>query len=335
MVAEVHSEAYGSRSVVGPVGIAVPGTLDHDRRTVLRSVNLPLLDGRAIGQELALRIEPSQGTPALFTDAETATWGEFASRRLPPSRGLQPARPTVRDTQTHTPDVFVHLRLGSGVACGLVIDGVLQRLDAGRTTHLDVLVIDDRPDAPMCCCGRRGCLETIASGMALQERATGLGCTDELPGLQRLWEAGEDAAMGVVRQVAEALAVAISNLRDVFRANVICIGGGVTEHLPAVWQELTNRRPSVVVPDDPSQSAADGWHGSRLRDHALLRSNQHAHACVGMPPDLSRSKTSGASQRAEPIVEPARLGDNAGVVGAALLHRATLPASRQGGFPPT
>ena len=276
MVMEVHDEAYGSRDVVERVAVALPGTLDSDRRVVLRSVNLPLLDGRAIGDELALRIEPSPGTPALFTDAEAATWGEFTSRELPPSRGLQPARTDARDTQTRTCDVFVHLRLGSGVACGVVIDGVLQRLDAGRSTHLDVLVVDERPDAQVCRCGRRGCLETIASGWALQERASGLGCTAGLTGLQRAWIEGDDAARQVIGHAADALQVAISNLTVAFRAKAICIGGGVIAHLPAVWQELTNRRPFGVVRDDPRES---------------------------------------------PAVEPARLGDNAGVIGAALLVR--------------
>ena len=134
-----------------PVGLALPGTLSHDRRFVIRSVHLPFLEGQPVIDNLARWIGalvPLSGglhghTDAarqdqqhlrprnLFTDAEAATWGEYVSRTPKPQR-------------------FAHLRLGTGVACGLVIDDTLLRLDTDRSTHLDILRVDDTPAAPPC-----------------------------------------------------------------------------------------------------------------------------------------------------------------------------------------
>jgi predicted NBD/HSP70 family sugar kinase len=252
MAAEVGAEDRPGPTTDRTVGLAVPGTLDPPRHTVVRSINLRFLEGRRLGEELGQRIGRSV---ILLTDAEASTWGEFR----------------IREQQ---PESFVHLRLGSGVACGIVLGGELQRLDAGRTGHLDVLVISDRPDAPQCRCGRRGCLEAIASGTALAERASMLGITNGIAGLQTAWERGDEAARRIVHEAAAGVVAASRKLAECYRADVICVGGGVVSHLPSLMQEVMDRCPS--------------------------------------------SRTSPGEQCRWSVV-PARLGDDAGVIGAALL----------------
>lgn len=60
---------------------------------------------------------------------------------------------------------FILLDLGQGIGCGIVINGVLlegKGLKAGEIGHL---IIDEKD--PICTCGKRGCLEAIASGRAV------------------------------------------------------------------------------------------------------------------------------------------------------------------------
>ncbi len=310
----VHEEAGVGAGAAIPVAIALPGPLARDRRSIVRSVNLSVLEGRPIVSELAPRIGSAFGEPKLYTDAEAATWGEYASRGLcvgqagvgqvgvghvggpplqrwgtrigcrfvsPTAKAMgHPASPTAKAMghPTRGSAVFVHLRLGTGVACGIVMDGELQRREAGRSTHLDVLVVDDRTNARLCSCGRHGCLDTIASGAVLEERARELGYANGITGLQQAWEEGADSGRCLVRQAADALEVAINNLTMGFRPYVICLGGGVTEHLPALLAELRNGR------DDEC-----GRKSSRAQAHGL------------------------------PALQLPLLGDNAGVIGAALL----------------
>ncbi len=248
-VATVGDEAGIDSGDKVTMGVALPGTLDRDRNTVIRSLRLPFLQGYPVLDKLTLS---SAHRAALFTDAEAATWGEYVSL----------SRHTKR---------FAHLRIGSGVACGLVIDGQLQRLDAGRKEHLDVLVVDHSSEAPTCSCGRQGCLEAVASGTALNERAGRLGYANGISGLQQAWQRGDETAQRLVRQTADAVLTAVTNIARRYDTSVITLGGGAMTRLPC------------------------------LMDQTILQLHSQ---------ESSLSVVS---------LEPARLGDNAGVVGAALL----------------
>lgn len=229
-----------------PLGLGVPGTLDRDRNTVVRCVGIPSLEGVALAKDLAERINADV---SLWTDAEAATWGEYSA-------------------QTPRPRRFVHLRLGTGIGCGAVLDGQLQRLDANRTTHLEALVVDHGADAVQCICGLCGCLETVASGAALLQQAARLGFGDGLSGVEQATADGNESALNLVANAARYVVTAINNLGHQFRPDVICVGGGVVDHLPAL------------------RSAILRYAAERL---PALR------------------------------IEPARLGDDAGVLGAARL----------------
>jgi len=268
-----------SESESGPasaVGLALPGIVDRERGLLVRSVNLPFLESRPIREELANRI----GLPvSLMSDADAATWGEYFAC-------------------TPQPGAFVHLRLGTGVACGIVVDDRLQSTGINRKTHWEVLVVDDGSEAAPCPCGLRGCLETIASGPALERQAATMGYEDGLAGLQSAWGRCEPAARVVVDRVADALVSAISNLKsqihdcplphgrgsegtDPLRV-LVCLGGGVITALPCLVDQTAIRL--------------------RSRDEDFMR-------CV--------------------TVHPSRLGDDAGVIGAAMLAREAHTKSRQ------
>ncbi|MCH7871267.1 MAG: ROK family protein, partial [Planctomycetes bacterium] len=133
----------------------------------------------------------------LCTDAEAATWGEYSA-------------PAFRARR------FVHLRLGTGIGCGVVLDGRLQRLDLDRTTHLEALVVDHGEDAALCGCGLRGCLELVASGEVLLQ---------------------QDAS-GIAERVTPAIITALENLTRQFDPEVIVIGGGVLSRFGALQDSI-------------------------------------------------------------------------------------------------
>lgn len=221
MVERFQQDAESSVEKPRLIGLAVPGSFDSDRRIIVRSVNLPESEGAAIGELLAERLGGAAVT--LMNDAHAATWGEYHAQ----ADGGSPC--------------FVHLRLGTGVACGVVKDAKLLRLDAGRDTHFEVLVVEDGPDAPVCLCGLRGCLEAIASGAALAVRAKALGLSGGLAGLQAACERGETSALDTVRDAATAVTVVIGRLTERFNPGVICVGGGVCKYLPVLVDVFTQR----------------------------------------------------------------------------------------------
>lgn len=239
--------------ILTSIGLALPCSLSSDRSRVVRCVNLPFLEGVCVAApfaaDLAVRCH-------VATDAEAATWAEYAARE--------------RDAER-----FAHLRIGTGVGLGVVVDGQLQRLDSDRTTHADILVVDRSSTAPPCPCGRRGCLEVFASGPALQRSLLKVGQHGGLAGLQEAIVLGDEEARCVVTRVAQAIGHAILNVVERFHVQTVCLGGGVVEHLPCIVDAVRQ---------------------------AIPQSNR---ACS--------DKTL--------AVEPSRCGDDAGVLGAALLSR--------------
>ena len=127
------------------VGVAVPGDVDARTGTVRLAVNLDALDlplADLLGQVL--------GVPCFVEhDARAAaTW--------------LAARPGV------TGDL-AYLSIGTGIAAGVVLDGLPLAGDNGLAGEIGHCVAD--PDGPMCPCGLRGCLEAIAPGPAVARAA--------------------------------------------------------------------------------------------------------------------------------------------------------------------
>lgn len=232
------------------IGLALPGPVDRDRGLLVRSVNLPFLESRPIVRDLQQR---TCQHVTLWTDAEAATWGEYIA--------IKPV-----------PQSFVHLRFGTGVACGIIIDGQFVYPERTNSGHLDVLVVDHSSSASLCPCGKRGCLETVASGATLVANG------QTLTSLQQAYDTGIPNGMRQVQSVASAIHAGIVNLVREFHSKTIVVGGGVIEHLPALFLEVCNTLRSVPFP----------------------------------------------FELVAPTILPPKLGDLAGVIGAALLARSAL-----------
>jgi predicted NBD/HSP70 family sugar kinase len=72
-------------------------------------------------------------------------------------------------------DSFAVVTIGSGIGCGLLLDGSLFAGASGMAGELGHLPMD--PDGPRCSCGRRGCLEALACSDAILGRMRRAGVT--------------------------------------------------------------------------------------------------------------------------------------------------------------
>ena len=284
---QLAREDIPNESVVA-VGLALPGVLDAERGVVQRCVNLPFLEGRLLRDELS---KNTGLAVTLMTDADAATWGEYSSI-------------------TPRPKAFVHLRLGTGVACGIVADNRLQPTDPNRTTHWKVLVVDDRPEAVACPCGLRGCLETIASGPALEAHAARMGFANGLDGLQQAWERHELAAHTVVDTAANATASAIVNLESHLKTPLPLGGeGGV--------RGKSGGNSEVTLSPHPSPLKGEG-----AIDYAVCLGGGVITALPCLLEKTAKHLRSFDDEFARSVVvHPPRLSDDAGVIGAAMLAR--------------
>jgi predicted NBD/HSP70 family sugar kinase len=221
-----------------PLGLALPGVVDRAKGMLVRSVNLSWLEQ----QPLVETLERELGIRAhLTTDAEAATWAEYVQC-------------------VAAPKSFAHLRLGTGVACGVVIEGALLPTDPARRDHWPVLIVDASASAPQCPCGLRGCLELYVSGKMLTAKAHELGF-QELADLQSSFEAGDPSVVAVLDGAARAVLIAIANLTRQFAVETVVMGGGVLAALPSLFaliQHIHEREnPGAVVALQPSRLGDD------------------------------------------------------------------------------
>jgi len=206
-----------------PVGLAVPGLPDERRATVRRSVNVPWLEGVPLAHATS---DALNAHVRLVTDAEAAAWGEYAARRRAPER-------------------FAHLRIGTGIALGVIVDGALVELDQERSGHLDVLIVDRSDNARECPCGLRGCLESVASGAALRRTMQARAVGNNLAGLGIAAIRGDRESIALLDATATAISIAIGNIMARWHPSVIALGGGVLNAIPSlvdrVGSEWRNR----------------------------------------------------------------------------------------------
>lgn len=240
--------ARASIGDVRAVGIGVPGRVDPATGVVSLAVNLgwhrlPLRE----------RLEAILGVPVTIeNDVRAAAAGIL-------DRG------TLGDVRD-----FIYLSVGTGISAGVVIDGAVHRGTRGLAGEIGHIVVD--ADGPVCPCGLRGCLETIASGPAIARAA---GDDRTAADVYAAAAAGDATATAVVDRAGAALARAIHGLVMTYDVERIVLGGGVSRggaaFIDPVLRELdamraaselaTDMLPADVVAVSPDGGDVGTWGG--------------------------------------------------------------------------
>lgn len=229
MIDAVLNEARLDRNDLGGIGIGSPGPLDLDRGIVLEAPNLGW-------KNVAIKdvFEKKFKVPvAVVNDVDAGTYGEYRFG------AAQKARCAV--------GVFP----GTGIGGGCVYEGRLLR---GRTgSCLEIGHITILPNGRLCGCGRRGCLETMSSRLAIAAECAMAAYRGDAPALLKL--AGTDIAKmrsgviaeairegdksveRIVRQAAKHLGVAIGNVINLLAPDVVVLGGGLIEAMKDIFLE--------------------------------------------------------------------------------------------------
>jgi glucokinase len=201
------------------VGFGIPCLIDQRTGNAVMCVNLPLSD-------LHFRDVMSErlGLPVFIdNDANVAT---LVETRFGAARGA---------------DNVVGLTIGTGIGGGLVLNGALYRGRTGSGAELGHMVIDE--NGPRCQgnCPSNGCLEAMASGIAIgregrmaadeepdselgQAAASGQEITGEL--VTQLALGGDEVSRMVLGQIGRQLGIGLTNFVNIFNPEVIVVGGG-------------------------------------------------------------------------------------------------------------
>ncbi|HFI0500174.1 TPA: ROK family glucokinase [Streptococcus suis] len=204
------------------VGMGSPGVVDSEAGTVIGAYNLNWKTLQLVKDQF----ESALGLPFYIdNDANVAALGEQWV-----------------GAGNNNPNV-VFMTLGTGVGGGVIAAGNLIRGVKGAGGELGHITVDF--DAPFACtCGKKGCLETVASATGIvnltrryAEEYAGDAKLKQLiddgeevtaKDVFDLAKAGDDLALIVYRHFSEYLGVACANIAAVLNPAYIILGGGVS-----------------------------------------------------------------------------------------------------------
>jgi glucokinase len=228
-----------SRGAVQRIGICAPGPLDPHTGVVLNPPNVPCWRNFPLAAEISRRYG---GTVKVENDAKAAglaeaLWGA--------GRGYR--------------HVF-YTCIGTGIGAGILIDGRIYHGRTGAAAEGGHVTIDYH--GPRCGCGKKGCIEALASGTAIGKKAraklaegmSGKSTMLDLAGgdinavtsetVARAHAAGDALANEILLETVEVLTVWLGNIVDLLEPDVIIMGGGVATMLSPYFGEIRKRLPS-------------------------------------------------------------------------------------------
>ena len=119
---------------------------------------------------------------------------------------------------------IAYLKVASGIGGGLIANGRLTHGVGGTAGEIGHTVL--AVDGPVCRCGNRGCLETMASARAVANELS-LSRQEQISTrrLLELSEAGDPAARRLIHDAGRTIGIAVANLCNIVNPECVVIGG--------------------------------------------------------------------------------------------------------------
>jgi glucokinase len=234
------------------IGIGFGGPVDSVAGTVRRSHHV----GGWAGLPIAELFAEATGLPVFLENDANA--GALAEAIFGAGRGQS---------------TVLYVNVGTGIGGGLVVNRRIYggaHSFAGEIGHIVLL-----PGGPLCPCGKRGCLEALASGEAIGRRADELREAGELgeSALASITDLtgrvvgeyavhGDEAARRIVAEAGRFLGWALAIACNLLDPDVIVVGGGVAALGPLYIEPARCRFRELVIDllaDVPILPAALGY----------------------------------------------------------------------------
>lgn len=272
-IEQALEDAHLTPEQLSGIGVGCPGTVDLDSGVILEAANLGWKNVK-----LKEHLENYFHCPAIVAnDVDAGVYGEY---RFGAAKGAR---------------CVVGVFPGTGIGGGCVYEG---RIFRGRKhSCLEIGHVEVEPRGLLCGCGRRGCLETEASRLAISAQVAMAAYRGEAPHiiaaagtdlgeirsstLADAIKAGDAVVERIIRRACDYIGTAVANVVTLLAPDVIVLGGGLVEAMPVLFVDAVEKA---------------------ARERAM--------------PSMAKSFK----------VVAAKLGDDAGVMGAAAwVEKAVLP----------
>lgn len=226
---EALAEAKMPRSALAGIGIGVPGMLDLNKGVLLHAPNLGW-------RNLPLRKALSARFKVPVAVANDVDAGTYAEYRLGAAREAR---------------CVVGVFPGTGIGGACIYEGRILRGKVGSCMEIGHVPVE--PGGSLCGCGRRGCLETVASRLAISAELAQVAYRGQAPHLletagtdianirsgsiREAIKAGDKAVEQIVRRAARRIATVLVGTVHLLAPDIIVLGGGLVEEMPALFLE--------------------------------------------------------------------------------------------------
>ena len=211
-------------SKITAIGVGAAGAVDLERGIVIRAPNLGWTDV-PLADELRNRVGVKH--VVLGNDVQVGIIGEHA---------YGAAKGTSR---------AVGVWIGTGIGGGLIANGEIDRGFRGAAGEVGHMVLKE--DGPVCGCGRRGCVEALASRTAMERDvlASRRKPKSIVPTIMkergkdrmtssviaRALKANDPVMQEVLAQAQHYLGLLVGNIVNLYDPEMVVIGGGLAERL--------------------------------------------------------------------------------------------------------
>lgn len=219
----LEDAGVNAKQVAG-IGVGCPGNIDLDKGTILDSANLSWKNVHIQG--ILERAFDTQ--VVILNDVDAGVYGEYRFGAGKNARCLIGVFP------------------GTGIGGGCVYDGDILQGKNMSCFEIGHMLVD--PQGLPCGCGRRGCLETEASRLAIAAAAAMAAYRGEAPhlaqsvgtdlanirsgALAEAIKAGDKVVEQIVLRAAELIGQVIGDVVNLMAPDVVVLGGGLVEAMP-------------------------------------------------------------------------------------------------------
>jgi glucokinase len=264
-VGELRDEVKSDHPGIVAAGIVFPGIMDRERTRLEFVANLPALSGSAILADLRGRLD----LDVIFdADCNAAAYAEY------------------HQATQHNVRRMIGVAVGTGIGAGVIVDGQILRIRNHIAGSLGHVCID--PHGPKCGCGARGCIEALASGLAIMAEANIRADAEPDSRLGRVLKKGQSITG---ETLADALAAGDPMATDIVHTAGWWLGAGI-----ASWNAIF--QPQLVTLGGGIAQLGQPW----------LDAVREGFRQTARPAEVDALR-----------IEPARLGPDAGIIGAGLL----------------
>jgi len=228
------------------IGVSFGGPVDFTTGTVRLSHHVPGWENIPLKDLL----EKEFGVPAsVDNDANVAALGEH---RFGAGQGY---------------DSLFYITISTGVGGGWILNGQPWRGAGGMAGEIGHTVVD--PAGPVCLCGKRGCVERLASGpyMAQDAKEYLLKPANQFLGqklrtlvndnldlitgkiISEAAAQGDELAINILQNGAWALGVGIGNVANLINPQRFILGGSVTKAGEIWWNNLQKTARETALPE--------------------------------------------------------------------------------------